>query len=91
MGNPRPTIKWYFNGNPVTENELTAYNCETNLPGLYFVQDDRSKLVICHPNYEKHQGKYECLATNKNGKKREFMTLTIYGKHPTVFCCKLLL
>ncbi|XP_068702886.1 fibroblast growth factor receptor 4-like isoform X1 [Montipora foliosa] len=73
-GHPPPNRTWFFywndesNGKEVlvtSDLRGDVANCESRQSGFFYLrQSDPSQLVICHPNYEKHQGKYVCLAKN---------------------------
>ena len=74
IGNPPPTRTWFFYWNDKSKREEVLVtsdlrgdvaNCKSRQSGFFYLrQSDPSQLVICHPNYEKHQGKYVCLAEN---------------------------
>ncbi|XP_067039207.1 matrix-remodeling-associated protein 5-like isoform X2 [Acropora muricata] len=88
IGNPSPTISWFFTRNdrstPREELHVTfnlggdERNCISHKSGLYFLaQNDHSLLIICHPNYEMHQGKYSCQAKNFLGKDEKSAVVNI--------------
>ncbi|XP_015772818.1 PREDICTED: fibroblast growth factor receptor 2-like [Acropora digitifera] len=88
VGNPSPTISWFFTRNDrstprevlhVTSNlGGDERNCKSRKSGLYFLaQNGHSLLIICHPNYEMHQGKYSCQAKNFLGKDEKSAVVNI--------------
>ena len=75
-GNPKPSITWYFYKDGKGDREQVnkenkdlggnIANCNNRRKGYYFLsRDDHSRLVICSPEFEQHQGKYQCHASNK--------------------------
>ena len=91
IGNPSPTISWFFIRNdrstPRKELHVTSdlggneRNCGSRKSGLYFLErNGHSLLVICHPNYEMHQGKYSCQANNLLGKDEKSAVVNIESK-----------
>ncbi|XP_074620045.1 fibroblast growth factor receptor 3-like [Acropora palmata] len=88
IGHPSPTISWFFtrNDRSTSREELHVTsdlggddrNCRSRKSGLYFLkQNGHSLLIICHPNYEMHQGKYSCQAKNFLGKDEKSAVVNI--------------
>ena len=91
IGNPSPTISWFFidNDSSIPREELGILpglggderNCRSRQSGLYFLaQNDPRVLIICHPNYEMHQGKYSCQAKNFLGQDEKTAVVNIESK-----------
>lgn len=57
-GNPQPKVQWQFlsKATPITEYTF---------PGVYFEQPFKQNLVIPRTNHSRHEGHYQCSATNK--------------------------
>lgn len=90
-GNPLPTITWYFDRNGQGEREIVTDpgsgldnnldQCKKRHSGFFFLRkNDPSHLVICSPDYEKQQGRYDCHAQNIAGKMNKSAFVDIESK-----------
>ncbi|XP_066912018.1 vascular endothelial growth factor receptor 1-like [Clytia hemisphaerica] len=68
-GNPQPDVIWKFSGSPITVKDdiSSVEKCETHKKGFYSISGENDQLVICQLDYKKHEGVYECVASNKVG------------------------
>ena len=65
MGDPKPNITWFRNGDPVVPTrDMVVYNYTLKL----------NKLL------PKHSGNYSCLVTNNRGSINHTFTVRIEGK-----------
>ena len=54
--------------------------CESHKKGFYSISGKNDQLVICHLDFGRHGGVYECIASNKVGPPaRAFVNLHITG------------
>ena len=90
-GHPKPTISWYFDQSGKGKGErVISVNidlggntdrCGQLRSGYFYLwRNDPSDLVICSPDYEKHQGKYRCHASNKAGSADKYAFLTVQSR-----------
>ena len=80
-GNPPPLISWNHNHIPLIEIPLLSSidSCNYTNPGFYKHIEVTSWLILCKIHYKKHQGSFECNASNTVGFVTKTMNLTILG------------
>ncbi|XP_065668911.1 vascular endothelial growth factor receptor 1 isoform X2 [Hydra vulgaris] len=81
-GNPPPLIEWTHNSKILNELPFlpSINSCNYSTPGFYKHSQIASALLLCKTNYERHQGTFQCIASNKVGLVNKTMKLTILAK-----------
>ena len=97
-GNPKPSITWYFYKDGKGDREQVnkenndlggnSANCKNRKNGYFYLfNNDRSRLVICNPEFEQNQGKYQCHASNKAGSMDKYAFVNVESKYIHVKYC----
>ena len=92
FGNPDPEITWFFYkdgiGKRTQVNKGGSHlngnldDCKSRRSGYFFLRgNDPKHLVICNPDFEEHQGKYKCHASNIAGKMDKYASVNIESKY----------
>ena len=76
-GNPTPDITWQHNGKEFNSTKSLSgiHKCADRTSGIYHNQ--LNQLIICKIDFAKHEGSFECIASNKVNTSRKSMNLTI--------------